>query len=51
MKVTLIPIEVVALKQSTRTWKRELGERDIRHRMQTIRTTAQLRSARILKKP
>ena len=48
MKVTVIPIAIVAFGTVTKGLVRRLEDLEIRRRVETIKTTALLRSTRIL---
>ena len=50
MKVTVIPIVIVALGTVTEGLLKELGDFEKRKRVETIQTTTLLRSARILRR-
>ena len=49
MKVTIIPIVIGALGTITKGFVQGLEDLEIRGRMETVQTTALLRSARILR--
>ena len=50
MKVTIIPIIICALGTVIKGLVKELGDLEIRGRLETIQTTAFMRSARMLKR-
>ena len=50
MKVTVIPIAADTLETVTKNLEKRLEELEIRGRIETIQTTALLRSARILRR-